>query len=192
MPLIDLPTLLLEVEARTGFAGEFTHIGEGESRLSDFRISLCAALLIQACNLPVTAVAKVGIPALTEDRLIHVQQNYLRPETIARANVRLVEVHTQNPLTAVWGGGDFASADGLRFVVPVRSLNAGPNCKYFGAGRGATLINYALNHFFGFNGTIVAGTLRDSRVILDGLLEQESPLLQPQEIMTDTASYTVI
>ncbi|TFD09510.1 hypothetical protein E3T29_03160 [Cryobacterium sp. TMT1-66-1] len=31
-----------------------------------------------------------------------------------------------------------ASADGLRFVVPVRTLNAGSNRRYFGTGRGIT------------------------------------------------------
>lgn len=30
-------------------------------------------------------------------------------------------------LARTWGGGDVASADGMRFVVPVRTLHAGPN-----------------------------------------------------------------
>ena len=34
-PLIDLPELLLEIQARTGFASEFSHISEGRSRLDD-------------------------------------------------------------------------------------------------------------------------------------------------------------
>ena len=37
------------------------------------------------------------------------------------------------PLAQQWGGGDVASADALRFVTPVRTLNAGPNRKYFGS-----------------------------------------------------------
>jgi TnpA family transposase len=36
----------------------------------------------------------------------------------------------------------------------------------------------------------VAGTLRDSFHVLDGLLEQDSSRLQPKEIMTDSASYS--
>ena len=35
-----------------------------------------------------------------------------------------------------------ASADGLRFVVPVRSVQAGPNPRYFGVGRGVTYFNW--------------------------------------------------
>ena len=39
-------------------------------------------------------------------------------------------------LAQAWGGGEVASADGLRFVVPVRTINAGPNPGYFGVGWG--------------------------------------------------------
>ncbi len=190
MPMTDLSALTREIEARTQLASAFTHIGGSESRLPDFSMSLCAVLLAQACNLPVAAVAEESIPALTTDRLVHIQTNYLRPETITLANARLVEFHQQIPLATMWGGGEVASADGLRFVVPVRTVNAGPNSKYFGTGKGVTLLNYTMNHFFGFNGAVVTGTLRDSLFVLDGLLEQTSSLLQPQEIMTDTASYS--
>ncbi len=82
-----------------------------------------------------------------------------------------------------------ASADGLRFIVPVRTLNAGPNPKYFGTGRGITLINYVSDQFSGFKNIVVTGTLRDSLVILAGLLNQETKL-RPTELMTDTASYS--
>src|SRR5579885_3332102 len=191
LPEIGLPELLLEIEARTGFASEFTHVSESRSRIADLPISLCAVLLAQACNLPLGVVVQEGVPALQRERLLWVQQNYVRPETISAANARLVEFHQQIPLSQVWGGGEVASVDGLRFVVPVRTLNAGPNPKYFGRGRGITLINYMLNHFFGFNGTVVPGTLRDSGFRLEGLLHQD-PHLHPTQIMADSAGYSDI
>jgi TnpA family transposase len=126
---------------------------------------------------------------LQRERLLWVQQNYVRQETISAANARLVAFHQQIPLSQVWGGGEVASVDGLRFVVPVRSIHARPNPKYFGPGRGITLINYTLNHFFGFNGTVVPGTLRDSLFILEGLLHQD-PRLHPTQIMADSAGYS--
>ena len=182
LPVTDLSGVVMEMEARTHFSEEFTHIGGSPTRLGDFAQSLSAALMAQACNLPISAVAQEYPLALAADRLIHVQQNYIRPETIAQANARLVEYHRSIPLSALWGSGEVASADGLRFVVPVRTINAGPSSKYFGVERGVTLINYTLNHFFGFNGAIVTGTLRDSLYVLDGLLEQTSPSLQPLEL----------
>ena len=61
-----------------------------------------------------------------------------------------------------WVGGEVASADGLRFVTPVRTLNAGPNRKYFGADRGITYYNFTSDQYTGFHGIVVPGTLRDS------------------------------
>lgn len=43
--------------------------------------------------------------------------------------------------TRLWGGGLVASVEGLRFVVSVRTLNAGPNHRYFGQGRGVIWLN---------------------------------------------------
>ncbi len=128
-------------------------------------------------------------PALTRARLSWADQNYIRIETIAAANALLVEMQSTIPITALWGGGDVASADGIRFVVPVRTLNAGPNPRYFGAGRGITYLNFLSDQFAGFHGIVVPGTLRDSLYILDGLLEQQTGL-QPTELMTDTAGYS--
>jgi len=45
LPRIDLPEALLEIQARTGFASEFTHISEGAARVTDLAVSLCAVLL---------------------------------------------------------------------------------------------------------------------------------------------------
>src|SRR3989440_12934931 len=77
----------------------------------------------------------------------------------------------------------------MRFIVPLRALNAGPHPKYFGTGRGITLANYTSDQFSGFKNIVVTGTLRDSLVVLEGLLNQETGL-HPKELMTDTASYS--
>ena len=130
-----------------------------------------------------------SVPALTRGRLSWVSQKYVRGETIAAANARLVAHHTTLPLTAQWGEGDVASADGLRFVVPVRTINAGPNPRYFGTGRGVTYLNFTSDQFIGFSGLLIPGTLRDSIYILEGLLQNETSL-RPVQIMTDTASYS--
>jgi TnpA family transposase len=127
LPRVDLPELLLEIDARTGFASAFTHASEAEARARD--------------------------------------------------------------LARRWGGGDVASADGLRFVVPVRTIHAGPNPKYFGPERGVTYYNLVSDQFTGLNAITVPGTLRDSLVLLSVVLEQETEF-EPTEIMTDTGAYT--
>jgi TnpA family transposase len=189
LPRVDLPEALLEIHAKTGFMDEFNHGSQDTSRITDLHISVCAVLIAQSCNIGLKPVTRADIPALTRNRLAWIQQNYLRSETLKSANARLVDAQTQIPLAQTWGGGEVASADGLRFVVPVQTLNSGPNSKYFGRGRGITYYNFTSDQFTGFHGLVVPGTLRDSLVVLVGLLEQQTSL-RPKEIMTDTSGYS--
>ncbi len=191
LPRVDLPEVLLEIHARTGFAYEFTHISEGEARVTDLPISICAVLLSEACNIGLEPLVRQDVSALRRSRLSWVQQNYIRADTLTRSNARLVDAQASIPLAQIWGGGEVASADGLRFVTPVRTVNAGPNRKYFGIGRGITYYNFTSDQFTGFHGIVIPGTLRDSMFVLEGLLEQQTNL-NPIEIMVDTAGVSDI
>lgn len=77
------------------------------------------------------------------------------------------------------------SADGMRFVTPVRTVNSGANRKYFGSHRRITWYNFMSDQYSGFHGIVIPGTLRDSIFVLEGLLEQQTGL-NPTEIMVDT------
>jgi TnpA family transposase len=186
LPKVDLTELILEIHAHTGFANEFNHVSEANSRADDLTVSVCAVLIAEACNIGLEPLIKNHIPALTESRLNWVKQNYLRAETLSRANARLVNYQSILPLAQKWGGGEVASADGMRFVVPIRTLNAGANRKYFGSNKGITWYNFVSDQYAGFHGIVIPGTLRDSIFVLEGLLEQQTDL-NPTEIMTDTA-----
>lgn len=142
--------------------------------------------MAEACNIGLEPLIKHNIPALTRHRLSWVKQNYLRAETLVSANARLVDFQSTLELAGRWGGGEVASADGMRFVTPVKTINSGSNRKYFGSGRGITWYNFVSDQYSGFHGIVVPGTLRDSIFVLEGLLEQQTGL-NPVEIMTDTA-----
>lgn len=189
LPDIDLSELLLEVHACTGFAFEFDHAGENPARMSDFAVSLCAVLVAGACNIDLKSVAQPTHPALTLARLNWVKQQYLRADTLTRANACLVAAQAAMPLAQVWGIGDTARADGLRFSTPLRNTVAAPNRKYFGAGRGVTFYVLNSDQYTGLHGRVIPGTLRDSLYILGGLLEQQT-VLKPTEVMSDTAGYS--
>ena len=186
LPPVDLTELLLEIDARTGFTREFMHVSESGARAQDLHVSLCAVLMAEACNIGLEPLIKHNIPALTRHRLSWVKQNYLRAETLVSANACLVDFQSTLELAGRWGGGEVASADGMRFVTPVKTVNSGPNRKYFGSGRGITWYNFVSDQYSGFHGIVVPGTLRDSIFVLEGLLEQQTGL-NPVEIMTDTA-----
>jgi TnpA family transposase len=189
LPRVDLPELLLEIATHTGFAAKFTHVSERESQVSDLTTSVCAVLLAEACNIGLDPLVRNDVPALRRSRLSWVTQNFLRSDTLTAANASLVAAQNRIPLVQTWGGGEVASADGVRFVVPVRTLHAGPNPKYFGYEHGVTYYNLLSNQFTGLNAIVVPGTLRDSLFLLALVLEQSTEL-DPHEIMTDTSAYT--
>ena len=189
MPLVDLPEIMLEIAARTGFTTAFTHVAESKARASELTTSLCAVLLAQACNTGFEPFTSQDIASLRRDRLTWVEQNYMRDETLVDGNARLVSAQNKIALARVWGGGDVASADGMRFVVPVRTVHAAPNPKYFAMGRGVTWYNLISDQRTGLNAITVPGTLRDSLILLAVVLEQQTEL-QPTHIMTDTGAYS--
>ncbi len=189
LPRVDLPEILLEVAARTGFTEAFTHVTEATARTADLSLSLCAVLLAEACNIGLEPLVRHDIPALRRDRLSWASQSYIRDETLTTANARLVAFQNRIPLAHAWGGGEVASADGLRFVVPIKTVHAGPNPKYFGIGRGVTYYNLISDQFTGLNAITVPGTLRDSLILLAVVLEQQTEF-QPTKIMTDTGAYS--
>lgn len=81
--------------------------------------------------------------------------------------------------------------DGLRFVVPVRTLHARPNPKYFGRKRGITWLNMINDKAAGLSAKVLSGTPRDSLHAVDVVLRQQGGLV-PETIITDTGSYSDI
>ncbi|MEQ1965148.1 Tn3 family transposase [Xenorhabdus khoisanae] len=191
LPRVDLPELILEIDARTQFTRAFIHVSEQHSRVSDLNISLCAMVMAEACNTGPEPFIRNDIAALKRDRLTWTDSHYIRDETIRDANAILVSAQAGISLAGLWGGGEVASTDGMRFVVPVRTVHAGPNPKYFGKGRGVTWYNLISDQYSGLNDIVVPGTLRDSLVILAVVLEQQTEKM-PSQIMTDTGAYSDI
>ena len=176
LPRVDLPEVLLEIAARTDFTSKFTHVSERESRMQDLPTSLCANLIAEACNIGLEPLTRNDVPALRRSRLSWVSQNFIRNETLVEANACLVAEHNKIPLVHQWGGGEVASADGLRFVVPVRTLHAGPEPEILRLRARRDLLQSRLDQFTGLNAIVIPGTLRDSLYLLAVVLEQQTEL----------------
>ena len=189
LPKIDLPDLLFEVDAWTGFLDAFVHLSDGRTRMENLKTSLVALLVSEACNIGYTPVIDATDQALSRARLVHVDQYYLRTDTIAAANAALVEAQATVPIVAHWGEGLLASVDGLRFVVPKRTISAGPSPKYYHFKRGITWLNAVNDQVAGIGQMVVPGTPRDSLHILDTLLNLDAGV-KPEMVATDNASYS--
>ncbi|EFE85439.1 transposase for transposon [Streptomyces albidoflavus] len=190
LPRVDLPEVLLEVMSWTGADQAFTSVTGGEARLKDLHVTIAALLVAHGCNVGYTPVMG-GADPLKYGRLSHVDQTYLRLATYRAANAALIEHQASIALAQAWGGGLVASVDGMRFVVPVPSVYARPNPKYFGRRGGATWLNMINDQAAGLGGKVVAGTPRDSLYVLDVLYDRDGGR-RPEMIVTDTASYSDI
>jgi len=190
LPRVDLPEVILEVMAWCpGFVAAFTAASGGQSRLVDLHVSVAACLTAQALNIGYAPIVKPGVEALEADRISHVSQAYLNAEAYSAANRWLIEAQAGIALARAWGGGLVAAIDGMRFVVPVPSIYARPNRKYFGPKRGVTWLNMINDQAAGLGTKVVSGTARDSLHMIDVIFAQDGGR-RPEIIVADTGSYS--
>jgi len=97
LPPADLPDLVLDITAKTGFIDAFANDQEPGARLGDLHTSLCAVLAAQASNVGYKPLVDESNPALREARLRYVAQRYLRPETLAAANAPAARADSMTP-----------------------------------------------------------------------------------------------
>ncbi len=108
------------------------------------------------------------------------------------ASTHLVNFHAGLDLARdAWGGGEMASADGMRFVIPVATIQAGYNPRYFGRQRGSTLYTWMADTHASFHQTLIPGTHRDSLYALDGLMANQT-VVRPDTVSTATAGASEI
>ena len=101
---VDLPEILLEIFVRTGFTDAFTHLTKATALADGLSTSLCAVLLVQACNTGPEPLIRYDVSALRRERLAWMDQNYLHDDTLAGTNALLVVAQNRVALAHAWGG----------------------------------------------------------------------------------------
>lgn len=191
IPRVDLSEQVLEVMGwHPGFTASFTSATGSSSRLTDLDISVAALLSAHALNIGFSPVI-ADAPALTRDRLSHVDQHYLGSDSYASANAVLIDAQSAINLAQTWGGGLVAAVDGMRFIVPVRSVDARPNPKYFHRKKGVTWLNMISDQSVGLAAKVVSGTPKDTLHFVD-LLYNPDGSHRPEVLITDQGSYSDI
>ena len=100
--------------------------------------------------------------------------------------------HHHLPATALWGDGTFASSDGQRFPVQVKAANAGALPRYFGFGRGLSVLTSVTDHYATFGTKVIPANAREGLFALDeifALRDRDSELAIAGHT-TDTAGFT--
>ena len=187
LPLVELTDLLVEVDSWTHFSRHLEHAGNGEPRTKEHLTHLYAAILAQACNLGITAMAQLA--DLSYEQLEWCTNWYLREETLRPAVTTVVNYQHHLPLSRHFGGGTLSSSDGQRFPVAVKTRNATALPRYFGLGRGLTFFSWTSDQFSQYGSKVAPSTSRDATYVLDEILDNETEL-PIVEHATDTAGYT--
>lgn len=188
LPAVELTDVLVEVDAWTGFSSELIGL-ETEPRRADHIALLYAALLAGACNIPLAEMAQSA--GLDYQALWWVSNNYLREETLKRATVRLVNYQHKQWLASYWGSGMLSSSDGQRFPVSGKIRNAQAIPRYYGYGKGYTLLTHSSDQYAQYGSRAIPSTIRDATYVLDEILGNETDL-EIVEHTTDTGGYTDI
>jgi TnpA family transposase len=181
-PLVEVPDLLTEVHAWTGFADRFTHIRTQEPP-ENIRAML-AGVLADATNLGAKrmAVASKGISAreIAWKRIFHT-----RPETYKLAQACITDRHAKHPHAVLWGDGSTASSDGQFFQASDRAgLRSDINLHY-GSEPGSKFYSHLSDQYGYFSILPISATESEAPYVLDGLFDHETAL-DIQEHFTDT------
>lgn len=188
LPLVELVSLLIEVDRWTTFTDNLEHAGEYQPEsVINKKGHLYAAILAQACNFSLKRLERAS--NFQADRLAYYTNWYLREETLRPAITRLVNFHYHQPLARHWGNGTLSSSDGQRFPVAVKNRKSRSLPRYFGYGKGLTFYTWTSDQNSQFGSKPIISTDRDALYVLDEFQnnETELPLL---EHTTDTAGFT--
>ena len=190
LPEVELAEVLIAVDRACGFSEHLLHASGAKARSPTMLAHLYAAILAQATNLGPTAMARSS--GLSYDQVAHATAWYLRDDTLIPAINTVVNHHHRLPASRHWGDGTFSSSDGQRFPVAVKALNAGALPRYFGFGRGLTVLSSVTDHYATFGTKAIPTRVREGLFALDEIfaLRDRDSELAIAEHTTDTHGFT--
>lgn len=123
LPFAPIASLLIELDARTGFLDCFTHAGGRKlSKSAEGKRNILAVLIAMATNLGLGRMSEAC--GVSYDVLAWTMEWYVREDTLRDANTVIVNHHYNLELSKVFGGGVMSSSDGQRFPVRGKSVTA--------------------------------------------------------------------
>jgi len=188
LPRVPIASVLVEVDARTGFTDHLVHAGGKVTRPPELKRNLLYVIIAEATNMGLGAMAEsCGVPY---DVLAWTAEWYFSAETLEAANAAIVNYHHRLPMTQAFGTGTLSSSDGQRFPVKGKSLTARHLSRYFARGQGISTYTHVSDQHSTFDTKVIAATAPESPRVLDGILGNQTDL-QVTEHATDTHGATL-
>ena len=188
LPRVPIASVLVEIDARTGFTDHLVHAGGKVSRSPELKRNLLYVIIAEATNMGLGAMAEsCGVPY---DVLAWTAEWYFSAETLEAANAAIVNYHHRLPMTQAFGTGTLSSSDGQRFPVKGKSLTARHLSRYFARGQGISTYTHASDQHSAFDTKVIVATAPESHYVLDGILGNQTDL-PVTEHATDTHGATL-
>ncbi len=172
------------VHQRCHFLHEFTHVlHRYAGRKADERI-LIACILAWGTNMGLGRMGQIS--DIAYQTLATTSDNFIRLETLQKANDAVVNAITQLPIFHYYHIGDtiHSSSDGQKFETRLHTINARYSAKYFGMMKGIVAYTLTANHV-PLNTEIIGANEHESHYVFD-LLYNNLTDIQPTIHSTDT------
>lgn len=171
VPTTRITDVLSHVARWTGFTDHFRHVSTGLP--PDDERTLLAALLAEATNLGLSRMAEVcGVAS--RRALIRMQTWHMREETFRPALACLTDAIHAEPMSAWFGEGWRASADGQHFLIGGPGHAEGRVNAHYGRDPIVKIYTTITDRYAPLHQTVIAGTAGEAVHALDGLLGHES------------------
>jgi hypothetical protein len=113
LPRVPIASVLVEIDARTGFTDHLVHAGGKVSRPPDLKRNLMYVIIAEATNMGPAVMAESS--GVSYDVLAWTAEWYFREETLEAANATIVDYHHRPPMAQAFGTGTLSSSDGQKF-----------------------------------------------------------------------------
>lgn len=186
LPRIKITDLLVEVNAWTRFADQFTHLRTGLP--TEEKQGLLTVILSDAINLGLTRMAEAS-KGSSYKQLCSIADWHVRSECYDRALADVVNYHHRTELVESWGDGTTSSSDGQQFPLGHAAKPLGHVNPKYGSHPGVIFYTHISDQYSPFHTKLINTNTRDATYVLDGLLYHECNLAI-EEHYTDTAGFT--
>jgi TnpA family transposase len=188
LPFAPIASLLIELDARTGFLDCFTHAGGRKlSKSAETKRNILAVLIAMATNLGLARMSEAC--GVSYDVLAWTTEWYVREDTLRDANTAIVNHHYNLELSKVFGGGVMSSSDGQRF--PVRGKSVTARNMVIHGGQVLSTYTHVSDQWSTYGTKIIVPTAREAHFVLDDFLGNATDL-PVAEHATDTHGATLI
>lgn len=185
MPRTGVADMLRMVDRDTGFIDCFEHVLGTQSKSRAHEYDLLAILVGNATNQGIYGIAQIS--DRTYDQLSTIQANYLRLETLNKANDAINNATARLPIFKHYNIQEdviHASADGQKFEARRETFKTRYSSKYFGTQKGVSALSLIANHT-AINARVIGANEHESHFIFDLLMNNSSEIV-PDVLSTDT------